>query len=64
MKLAEVTLNTQDQSVLFESLDANNNTEFATNDLVSIVNAHTANNWTTVSEDDFEVLLNKLCPNG
>lgn len=60
MKLAEVTLNTQDQTALFESLDTSNNTEFATKDLVNIVNAHTANNWTVLDDDEFEALLDRL----
>ena len=60
MKLAEVTLTTQDQSALFESLDAKNNTEFATKDLVSIVNAHTSDAWTELDDDEFDAMLDRL----
>lgn len=58
MKINEVTKSAD--AVLFESLDKNNDTGFATTDLVKIVNAHRAGQWDESSFDDELARLDML----
>ena len=44
MKLAEIQF--KDEKAMFEAFNANNDTGFSTEDLVKIVKAHNASEWT------------------
>jgi Ca2+-binding EF-hand superfamily protein len=57
MKINEVTQ--PSDKALFESLDKNNDTGFATGDLVKIHRAHTGN-WEAASYDDLMAELDNL----
>lgn len=60
MKIVEVTLNTTTKQELFETLNKSNNTGFATNDLVKVVNAHTENNWEEASVEEMLAMMDKF----
>lgn len=59
MKINEVTQ--MSDKTLFEELDKTNDTGIATADLVKIVRADQANQWTQVSVAELFDMMNKCC---
>lgn len=51
MKINEVTQ--PSSKTVFESIDAENNSKFLTEDLVGIVNAHHDDQWTSYDANDY-----------
>lgn len=58
MKIIEI-LKSSDKA-LFEAFDRDNNTGFATEDLVKIARTHEANNWDEIDFDDFMAEIDQL----